>query len=265
MPENTPERPPGHPPVRLLASQLLARHGARAAFSLRTGGVSPPPFDSLNLGEDIGDDPAHVAENLRRFASAAGLDAPPHRARQTHGVRALVCTGTGCAHADEADILIGLDGAAVAVRTADCVPVLLADVEAGVVAAVHAGWRGTAAGAAGRAVSLMRDHGALPERMVASIGPAIGPCCFEIGADTARALARDDGETRRHVRHQGGRHFADLQALNALQLRQAGLDEGRIERIVACTCCDARRFFSWRRDGAGAGRHLAVVALAGRA
>ncbi len=249
----------------LIRPTILAGSGIIAAFSLRTGGVSPPPFDSLNLGEGTDDAPCNIAENLRIFSRAAGLGTLPHRARQVHGTDFMVCRGAGCTHDREADILIGLDGAAVAVRTADCVPILLADAQAGVVAAVHAGWRGTAARAAAHAVRLMRRYGADPERIRAAIGPAIGPCCFRIGADVAARLQAAARHASSYIQqHDQGIH-ADLPAINRQLLTESGLKPTHIETVAACTCCDVRRFFSWRRDGAQSGRHLAVVALAGAA
>ncbi|MDQ6958622.1 MAG: peptidoglycan editing factor PgeF [Mariprofundaceae bacterium] len=244
-----------------LRSELLSSHGAIGIFSSRHGGISPPPFDSLNLGSGLGDDEGNVAHNLNILTSAASLPRTPHRAIQVHGAGVLVCRNSGDQHQDQADILIGVDGAAIAVRVADCVPVLLADPEAGVIAAVHAGWRGTVAQATIHAVKAMVRHGAKPEQIFACIGPCIGPCCFEIDTNTANNLSRCCDGAHRFIHHVDNETYADLAGINARQLRCAGITQAHIERISECTCCDEQRFYSWRRDGKMAGRHLAVVAL----
>jgi len=244
-----------------LRSELLSSHGVIGAFSLRHGGVSPPPFDSLNLGYDLNDPEENVTQNMDILVRAASLPCTPHRAMQVHGTNVLACQGQGSMHQDRADILIGIDGAAVAVRVADCVPVLLADPEAKVIAAIHAGWRGTIAQAVIHAVTAMQHHGSKAERMFASIGPCIGPCCFEIDATTANDLSQCCNDAHRFIHYTGNKAHADLAGINAQQLRCAGLPQTHIEQVSACTCCDAQRFYSWRRDGEQAGRHLAVVAL----
>jgi len=180
---------------------------------------------------------------------------------QVHGVDILVCQGQGKTHRDRSDILIGVDGAAVAVRVADCVPVLLADPEAGVIAAVHAGWRGTITQAAIHAVKAMQQHGAKPEHILACIGPSIGPCCFEVDATTANDLSQCCDGAHRFIHRVGNKVHANLAGINARQLKYAGITQAHIEPMPACTCCDEQRFYSWRRDGKQAGRHLAVVAL----
>jgi len=244
-----------------LRSELLSSHGTIGVFSLRHGGISAPPFDSLNLGSGLGDDEGNVTHNLDTLVSTASLPRTPHRAMQVHGADVLVCRGQGRPHRDRADILIGVDGATVAVRVADCVPVLLADPEAGVVAAAHAGWRGTVAQVTMHAVKAMQQHGAKPERMLACIGPCIGPCCFEIDAETANDLSQCCDGAHRFIHHVGSKMHTNLAGINAWQLRHAGITQMHIERIPVCTCCDKQRFYSWRRDSKQAGRHLAVVAL----
>ena len=244
-----------------LRSELLASYGAIGIFSLRHGGISPSPFDSLNLGSGLGDDEGNVTHNLDTLISAASLPRTPHRAMQVHGTGVLVCRDQGSMHQDQADILIGVDGAAVAVRVADCVPILLADPEAGVIAAVHAGWRGTAAQVALHAITAMQQHGAKPEQILAFIGPCIGPCCFEIDSTTVNKLIRCCDDAHRFIHRAGNKAHADLAAINAQQLRYAGITQAHIEQTSTCTYCDKQHFYSWRRDGKQTGRHLAVVAL----
>jgi len=244
-----------------LRSKLLSSHGVIGIFSLRHGGISPPPFDSLNLGYGLDDPEENVMQNVDILVRAASLPCSPHRAMQVHGTDVLTCRGQGSMHQDRADILLGTDGAAVAVRVADCVPVLLADPKARVVSAIHAGWRGTIAQAVMHAVTAMQRHGAKAEHMFASIGPCIGPCCFEIDTTTANGLSQCCNDANRFIHNVGHKAHADLAGINARQLRCAGLPQTHIEQLSACTCCDAQRFYSWRRDGEQAGRHLAVAAL----
>ncbi len=148
-------------------------------------------------------------------------------------------------------------GAAVGVRVADCVPVLLADPSSGVVAAVHAGWRGLVAGVLESAIELARAHGA--ELSLAAIGPCIDVCCFEVGADVAESIGNattSDVITRRT----GDKAFVDLRRAARAKLGAAGFTNAHIDDVFGCTMHDATRFFSHRREGAAAGRHLAVIA-----
>ncbi len=243
-----------------VTSALFARHGALGVFSLRGGGVSEPPFDTLNLGHGLGDDEAHVETNLQRFLAAAGLPMP-HTARQCHGDAILRCHGPGTAHDVAADILLtGASDAAVGVRTADCVPILLADPRRRRLAAVHAGWRGTALQAVTRAVEAMRAAGSQPDELLAAIGPCIGPCCYAIGTDTAGKLGYP--EPADAFRRIDDVIHADLALLNARQLIACGIPQVSIEHHAICTACHPAQLFSHRRDEGRTGRHLAVAAWA---
>lgn len=244
-----------------IRSQLLASHGMIGVFSLRTGGVSLPPFDSQNFGAGLGDSDHNIAQNLQKLIKSAQLPSIPHQAVQAHKIGLLWCNGTGKMHQQQADILItDQSDTALAVRVADCLPVLLAEPESGLVTAVHAGWRGTVAGIVKEAIQAMLEHGAKPKNLLASLGPCIGPCCFVIGSDTADALAKSAADADAFITHASGIH-ADLAAINRLQLLEAGLDENHIELNRACTVCETERFFSFRRDGKCTGRQLAVVAV----
>src|SRR5512146_2739323 len=177
--------------MAILQSRLLAAfvHG----FTTRSGGAPTGPFASLNLGGGVGDDPAAVAENWARLERETGLRFA--RVRQVHGARA-VRADAPTAPALEADVVVTqAPGVAACVSVADCVPVLLADPETGAVAAVHAGWRGTLAGAAAEGVrALAREAGAPAARLLAAVGPSIGPCCYEVSADLAAQFRAALGE-----------------------------------------------------------------------
>ncbi len=237
----------------IVRAALLSRfpHG----FTTRPGGVSPPPWDALNLGGAVGDAPERVAENWRRLEVETGLGFA--RVRQVHGAHA-VRADAPCAPAEEADAVVSLrPGVAACVSVADCVPVLLADPESGAVAAVHAGWRGTLARAAAEGVrALRREAGAPPERLLAAVGPSIGPCCYEVSPELAARFRAELGPVVRedgHVR-------LDLWDANRRVLEEAGLRPDRIEVLGRCTSCEPGVFFSHRRDAGRTGRQVAFIA-----
>jgi YfiH family protein len=166
--------------------------GARFAhgFTTRAGGVSAAPYDTLNLGGKWGDEPAHVTENRRRVAEAIG--GRPFVARQVHGTvirRVRAGDDLDAVARQEADgLCTDAPGLVLGVFVADCVPVLLADARTGACAAVHAGWRGTVAGILPAAVrTLASEFGARPSDLRVALGPAIGPCCFEVGLEVVDA------------------------------------------------------------------------------
>ncbi|MEO8100624.1 MAG: peptidoglycan editing factor PgeF [Acidobacteriota bacterium] len=154
---------------------------------------------------------------------------------------------TGCV--GEGDALVTSEAdVPVSIRTADCLPILLADRRTCSVAAVHAGWRGTAAGIVGRTLERMHaEFGSRPEDMIAAIGPGIGHCCYEVGLDVARQFGLDRAG---HI---------DLAAQNRAQLSKAGVPVENIDVLNMCTFCEAGRFFSYRREGDRAGRMISYI------
>jgi YfiH family protein len=241
----------------LLSSALLA--GFPHGFSTRRGGVSGSHFRSLNLGGGVGDEEAAVAANWEALSLATGLAFA--RVRQVHGTGVLVARGA-CGPEEEADAVISLrPGIAACVSIADCAPILIGDPRSGAVAAVHAGWRGTLAHVAARAVeALVREVGAQPGDLLAAIGPAIGPCCYEVSPELARAF-RDDMGAQVVGRADGG-PSVDLWLANEIVLRKAGLARERIECLGRCTACEPEVFFSHRRDRGRTGRQVGFVAPA---
>ncbi len=247
--------------LHLIESELFSSIGVGAFFTDRRGGASLPPYDSLNFGHDVGDDPHAVSTNIEYLLRKSGLTSPPHQARQVHGTGYIICHAEGCVHGNDADILITTESnTAVAVRTADCLPVLLADPIAKVIAAVHAGWRGTAQRVVVKAIEQMQKQGALLDNIYVTLGPSIGPCCFEIGMESASQLAASAENAYLAIKQEKKPH-ADLAAINIMQLKEAGILEEHIESNHRCTQCHPERFYSYRRDQGVTGRHLAVVAL----
>lgn len=244
-----------------LRSKLLGTIGITAIFSERSGGISPPPFNSLNLGHNIGDSSKNVEANMAGLVKMAELSGRPHQTGQAHGVKYFICSGIGSLHSQQADILISNEpDTPIAVRSADCLPILMADPVNRIVAAVHAGWRGAAAGVAIRAVEQMVKMGAGQEHIHASLGPCIGPCCFRVDDSTAEALKKSVAGAEEAIVYSPEPH-PDLAAINLLQLKETGVTEEHIETLGICTCCHSERFYSYRRDHGRTGRHLAVVAL----
>ena len=196
----------------------------------------------------------------RRFAEALSLPRIPIvRATQVHGDTAARVTdppppGT-VRDAGPCDILAtDLPGVALVVQTADCVPILLAGRRS--VAAVHAGWRGSAKNAAAAGVAALSGLGERPEDLTAFLGPSIGACCYEVGGEVAAQFA---GEFAR--RSCGGRFHLDLAAVNRSQLEASGVSPSRISSHPACTKCGGEAYASYRRDGAAAGRMIALIAM----
>jgi len=248
-----------HPEVSttpvFLPSQLMANHGIQAVFAERGGGCSPSPFNTLNTGFGIGDEPLLVAKNVQALCIATAMPTP-HRAQQVHGMAMQWYAGKGQNHNNAADVLLTAEaGCAVAVQTADCVPVLLAHPATGLVAAIHAGWRGTAQNIVGKVCDTLLSRGVLAAEIIVSIGPAIGGCCFAIDANTFKALAKEmpqsmDASLPLH---------ANLAAINRQQLIAKGIPPTSIELISPCTACHPERFFSYRRDGGTTGRQLSMI------
>lgn len=211
-----------------------------AFVTTRRGGVSAGPYESLNMSLSVGDEPAAVLENRRRVAAAIGADPADFVfGRQVHGAGVRVVTAadrsSGAFAADgpvpEADALVTSDPSVVlAILAADCVPVVLYDRAAAVLACVHAGWRGTVARVCAAAVTAMVRLGARPEGIVAGIGPGIGADRYQVGPEVAAAAEAGFGPAAGTViRPDGtGRWLFDLTAANRLVLREAGLADGNV-------------------------------------
>jgi YfiH family protein len=229
-----------------------------AWMSSRDGGVSPPPWASLNLGTAVGDDAAHVARNRALFAARLG-GARPVFLRQVHGARVLRIDAATPSDPVEADAAITTEpGIACTIQVADCLPVLLCDREGRAVGAAHAGWRGLAGGVLDATVAALRDSGAAG--LVAWLGPCIGARQFEVGDDVRVAFGGGARFVARTRKDGTPGWLADLAGLAEDRLRALGVDS--ISREGGCTVEDGSRFFSFRRDGV-TGRLAAAVWLRG--
>ena len=239
--------------IRALVSPRLERRGFLAAFTERTGGVSRDPYSSLNLGVGTGDEPSAVDRNRSTLGGALGLGELTS-ARQIHGATVAHVRAPG-EELGEADALTTtVPSVGLAVMTADCVPLALASEREGRVAAVHLGWRGLAAGL----VEVAVEQFGSPRDVVAAIGPAIGPCHYEVGPEVVEAVRRGTHGVA-SVEAREGAPRLDLPATVEGLLRRVGISE--VDRSDACTACEPGRFFSHRRDGATGRQALVAVRL----
>lgn len=233
--------------IPVLRWGLLAHAGVDAVVTTRHGGVSTGPHESLNLAFHVGDDPGHVLENRRRAAAAIGLAIDDLVVgRQTHGTAVAVVgrDDRGRGARSEADAIPGVDalvttepGVGLLLMVADCVPIVLVDPDARVLATVHAGWRGTVAGIVPAALDAMVAAGADRARVVAGVGPAIPGDRYQVGAEVESAVRDLFGpDADELVRPDGtGRWTFDVSAANVRLLSSAGVDRDRIEVMAADT------------------------------
>jgi YfiH family protein len=251
------------------ASAKLQAIGVRHAFSTRIGGISPPPFDSLNLGNpngaEIQDDYERIWANYRRLTTTIGCDSsPPLRVHQMHGGDVVTVSpdeifDTNC----RADALVSRDGRRViSIRIADCVPILLSTADGMTVAAVHAGWRGVIAGVIPATIKRMlsEDSTAESSAMIAAIGPCISGPTFEVGPEVLDAFTEKFGAAAPLTRSLFGKGHVDLRAAAKIQLLSAGLPDSSIDTTDRCTVTHREEFFSHRRDRGITGRMAALIA-----
>lgn len=258
--------------------QFSLLQGVSHGISTRHGGVSPPPYDSLNLGLSTADARDHVLENRRRFGRAMSID--PARlvaGRLVHGndvavfspgtpaewpvdARPLDAGGRQEYQSFTADAIVSnVRGLHFLLTVADCVPILLLDRTRGVVGAAHAGWRGTARGIARRTIEAMTAaFGTEPADVVAGIGPSIGPCCYTVGEEVVTAFRTNGFEP---VLRRTKDTRLDMWASNERQLSDSGLRAECIETHGVCTACNSRTFYSHRGEGGLTGRMGFTIGL----
>ena len=243
---------------------------ARHAFTTRHGGVSDGICESLNLGENRGDDPANVRENYRRLGNALGFD---YRnlvfTRQIHGNEVRI-VNAGDRHElfggvpyDADGLVTNEPGVPLIAFTADCAPLLMHDPVAGVIAAVHCGWRGTVADIIASAVYRMERLGAVAANIRAAVGPAIGKCCFEVGPEVPEAIAALIGDRAEALIVPGkpGKFYADLPGVCRARLETLGVESGNIAVSDECTYCNSDKYWSHRATNGQRGSQAAVIML----
>ena len=253
--------------LEYLRSEALS--GAIHGFTTRFGGVSGGYLSSLNLGIHRGDTPENVRKNYEIVGNALGFD--PEDVVMTHQVHSDVVRRVGRENRGEGllrpvprdcdGLITDEPGVVLAVFSADCTPILLFDPVRRAVGAVHAGWRGTAAGIVKNAVERMRaEFGCAPETIRAAIGPCIGPCCFETGPEVPAAMTAALGrDAEEFCRPAGEKYYVNLKGLNRLWLSRCGVTV--IDLCPDCTHCQPERFWSHRTVGFNRGAQAALIGL----
>lgn len=243
------------------------------AFSTRRGGVSNPPFSSLNLSFNVGDDRESVRENRCRLLSDLEIgDRPLVKVRQVHGDEILLIDEEvakrtafpGGLLSESKDALItARAGIILTVFVADCVPLLLFDRAKKVIAAVHAGWRSTAARLAEKVICRMeQDFGTRPEDCVVAIGPSIGICCYEVDEPVIQAFREGFAHWSQWATEtEKGTWHLDLSGANRALLLESGVLPDSIFSAGYCVSCHSELFYSHRRDGKRTGRMVGLIML----
>lgn len=251
----------------LITCPLLKKEFAiLIAFTGRQGGISDAPYDTFNLAFGVGDDPSSVAANRQKLCSMLGLDPLSlTSAEQVHGSSLVQVTlkdrGRGVRSLE--DSLPAVDGLVTKIPKiplvlffADCVPLALVHPQSRSIAIVHAGWKGTLENISSKAVEALKDtSGAEAKEFLAFIGPAIGPCCYEVGPEIIRLFGKKFGSSGIFA------NKLDLAKINFEQLQKKGVPASSIEVTGACTSCQRRDFFSHRAFKGITGRQAGLVAL----
>jgi YfiH family protein len=249
--------------VWLKVPQWEDREGFVHGFLGRRGGKSLGDYASLNVSFRVGDNPELVKDNLCDMKKAVGLhDLRIVTMRQVHGNHILDIRDKHLKEAGEADGMVsGEREIFLGVLTADCVPILFNVPDKKLVAGLHAGWRGTLAGITTKMVNHLRDRFDVePASVEVAMGPAIGPCCYEIGTDVSNSIVQKCGGTAKStLQLRDGKSFLDLRQLNRLQLEEAGVSSEKTYQIGPCTSCAANDFFSYRRQKKKTGLQISFI------
>jgi polyphenol oxidase len=264
----------GMAPISYLVCEPLEEAGFLNAFSTRLGGVSLLPQEALNLTNFKGDSRENVAENRRRFLTAIGAEGLPLlTARQTHSTERCFIESAKQAEemTPECDALTTrARNLLLAIQTADCLPVLIGDPKTGMMAAIHAGWRGTAGRITERTVADLMRQGVNPQSCFVALGPTACAQCYEVGEEVIARYKKEFGYWKRLLVNfkEGGKAYLDIRAANVQQLAFCGFDEEQIFVAPYCTMHQNELFFSYRKEAGGeplkVGRLLSVIGRAQR-
>lgn len=243
-------------------------HNSIMAFSLRKGGCSSGPYESLNFSSSNGDTKTNVTYNLRILSNQLGIEnSKIIGCKQEHSDNIVILNDIPQTMI-KGDAIIALQpDLYLSIKTADCLPILLIDPKMKISAAIHAGWRGTVLRITKKVVfTLLRDHGCKSENIIVALGPAIGLCCYEVGETVLTPLfsaipwaeqftVKSNSYTLKGM----NKRRLDLVAINEHELLELGIIPNNIYSIKMCTSCNEDKFFSYRRDGKFSGRNIAIV------
>jgi len=239
-----------------LIPSIISTKQVICGFTTRNGGVSPPPFDSLNLGSHTLDNALNIRENRRIIYNYLEVE-ETHVAlmEQVHGKKISIVETGGLFPATDG-LITSKSGVMIAVKVADCIPLLLFDTINNIIGALHCGWRSITAGTAEEALKIMiEEFGTYPEDVMVVMGPSAGPCCYEIGEDIAGLF-----QSASVVKRDGG-IYVDLKAELKDRLLTAGLNNRNIEIFPDCTICNEKLYFSHRRDNVSSGRMMGYIMI----
>jgi YfiH family protein len=239
----------------LIVPDWPAPASVRACSTTRLGGVSAAPWDSLNLGDHVGDRPEDLAANRQRLITLAGLPAMPYWLEQVHGTDVIRLDEASSTERRGDAVWSNQAETVCAVMTADCLPVLFCSFDGKEVAAAHAGWRGLCAGVL---ENTLKQFSAPPQEIHAWLGPAIGPEAFEVGPEVRAAFIAHDPAADLAFRASGEKYYADLWLLACQRLSAQGVVS--VSGGGRCTWHDEAHFFSWRRSGT-TGRMASLIWL----
>lgn len=255
-----------------MSSFLKTDLNFKHAFSTRLGGVSQNPFNSLNLGFEYGDSAHDVKKNWEIFSYESGISVKNLVwAKQVHGNNVVIVDKNNGSLAGEAKAVGQYDGlvtndsdVTLCIFTADCIPVLLCDRSAGVIAALHCGWKPLTKDIIKIGIEKMLTLGASIKNIEVAIGPGIGQCCFETDKDVADAidvvLSNESNECYRFDSAKN-KYYIDLKLAVKIRLLQLSIRKDNISSIDLCTSCDNNTFFSYRADSGNTGRMASVISL----
>ncbi len=244
--------------MQLLQFESLLNYKDIAHFSTtRTGGFSKNHLAGFNLGYTVGDEPKIVSQNLKLLAGVLAIEKEQMVfPKQTHSANIGIVKNSSDTFLNTDALLTNIPGICIAIRTADCVPVLLFDPVQKVVAAIHSGWKGTIQKIAQRTIKLMQQKfGTNPQNIIAGIGPSIGPDVYEIGAEVVEKFTAefDQNQIIKPIQD-SGKAFLNLWEANKQILIRADVPESQIEIAEMCTYSHPELFYSARRDGVKCGR-----------
>ena len=248
--------------IRLYQSSLIDDAIFWHGFPERTGGVSTGERLSLNLGHRWGDDPANIQRNRELVAEHAGFAIESLVVtKHVHGNRVWT-VGDALPDPPEFDGMVSAEpGKVLGAFAADCIPLVFADAEARICGAAHAGWRGTVGRVAANVVQSMVVAGATVESICVALGPSIGPCCFEVGAEVANEFRESFPGAQGLIVQGPAKEHVDLRVATRAQLEDVGVLAKNIDDTPPCTQCHPDRFFSYRRDGQAGGVHMGYIGV----